>query len=130
MIDGSRSDKILLGEQYEGGPFGYVQIDAELKIPQSSFTGTEELTMTIFPEEGTVEFGPSMVFNRDLKFTLEFTGIDLTNVDTNTVKFCYIDANGSFVETENNGIVVNLGNGKLKVMTALIPHFSRYGFVN
>ena len=130
MIDGSYGDKILLDEQYEGGPFGSVTINAELKIPRSSFTGTEELTMTCFPEEGTVKFGPSMVFNRDLKFTLEFTGLDLTNVDPNTVKFCYIASDGSLVETENNGIEVNLGNGKLKVMAALIPHFSRYGFVN
>ena len=130
LIDGSQGSTIILSESYVGGPFGEVQIYAKLKIPANSFTGTEEITITCLPEEGTAEFGPSMTFEKDLVFTLEYEGIDLTGVDPNTVKFCYIAADGSLVETENNGIDVDFSVGTIKVFKAKIPHFSRYGFVN
>jgi len=130
LIDGSSGGELELEVEYEGGPFGEVEIDAELVIRPNSFTGTEEITMTITLEEGTVKFGPSMTFEKDLYFTLKYEGIDPTGVDPNTVKFCYIAADGSLVETENNGITVNSNEGTIKVKHALISHFSRYGFVN
>ena len=70
-----------------------------------------------------------MVFNKNLEYTLTYKGIDLTGVDPETVKFCYIASDGSIVEAENSGIEVHIEDGKIKVKKALIPHFSRYGWV-
>ena len=73
---------------------------------------------------------PSMVFNKPLIFTITYTGIDLSTINPADVKFAYIAADGSVQYAVNDGIVVDLAIGKLQVINARIPHFSRYGFVN
>lgn len=129
LIDGDRGGKVKLDTEYSGGPFGTVKIDSKLKIKKNSFPGILEISITCLPEQGLVEFGPPMVFNRDLEYTLTYEGIDLTGVNPETVKFCYIAADGSIVEAENSGIDVDIEHGKIKVKKALVPHFSRYGWV-
>ncbi len=129
LIDGDRGGKVKLDTEYSGGPFGTVKIDSKLKIKKNSFPGILEISTTCLPEQGLVEFGPPMVFNRDLEYTLTYEGIDLTGVNPETVKFCYIAADGSIVEAENSGIDVDIEHGKIKVKKALVPHFSRYGWV-
>ena len=130
IIDGKKGGLIVLIEQYEGGPFGTVKINSLLDIPKQAFLGTQEIAMTCTPEEGTVEFEPSIVFNKDLEITLDYDGVDLTGVNPNQVEFCYISEDGSLVVAEHGGIEIDLGKGKIKVNDARIPHFSRYGFVN
>ena len=38
-------------------------------------------------------------------------------------------ADGSYVEAVCDGIFVEIQSGKLQVINAKLPHFSRYGFV-
>ncbi len=129
LIDGDQGGEVKLVTEYSGGPHGIVKIDSKLEIKQNSFTGTVEISTTCLPEIGLVEFRPSMEFNKDLEYTLVYEGIDLTGVNPETVKFCYIARDGSIVETENLGIDVDIEAGKIKVDKAFIPHFSRYGWV-
>ena len=129
-ISGSEGGHVMLVTEYDGGPHGVVKIDSKLEIKQGSFSGTLEISITCFPEEGLVQFGPSYVFDKNLEYTLVYEGIDLSGVDPNNVEFCYIAADGSLVEAENLGIDVDVEAGKIKVDKAFIPHFSRYGFVN
>jgi hypothetical protein len=129
LINGQLGGEVKLVTEYSGGPHGIVKIDSKLEIKQNSFPGIVEISTTCVPEEGLVEFGPPMVFDKDLEYTLVYEGIDLTGVNPETVKFCYIARDGSIVETENLGIDVDIEAGKIKVDKAFIPHFSRYGWV-
>lgn len=130
LIDGVVGGDVRLRAEYEGGPFGTVKINSKLVILENSFAGTVDISTTCFPEEGLVEFGPSMVFEKNLEYTLDYVGIDLGGVNPETVKFFYIAADGSIVEAENSSIFVDIELGRIKVRKALIPHFSRYGFVH
>jgi hypothetical protein len=122
-IKGRKGGHVMLVTEYDGGPHGVVKIDSKLEIKQRSFRGTLKISTTCFPEEGLINFEPSSAFDKDLEYTLVYEGIDLSGVDPNNVAFCYIDADGSVVETENLGIDVDVEVGKIKVDKALIPHF-------
>ncbi len=130
LINGVVGGAVILKAEYDGGPFGKVKIDSKLKIKKNSFAGILDISTTCFPEEGLVEFGPLMVFEKDLEYTLEYEGIDLSGVNPETVKFVYIADDGSIVEAEHSGIDVDIEEGEIKVRAALISHFSRYGFVH
>ena len=71
-----------------------------------------------------------MVFNGSVVYNVTYSGIDLTGIDPKTVQFAYLASDGSVQYAANDGIVVDLATGKLQVINAKIPHFSRYGFVN
>jgi hypothetical protein len=129
IIDGKKGGEIRLEGKYDS-PFGKIEIDAILEFPKKSFQGSKEITMTCFPEEGTVMFEPSMEFDKKLKFTLEYKGIDLTAVNEDDVMFSYIDVDGTLVETKNSDIDIDFHRKKIKVSKAKLTHFSRYGFVN
>ena len=75
-------------------------------------------------------FGPSYVFNLSLTLNITYTGVNLSGINPSTVKFAYLATDGSVKYAANDGIVVDLATGKLQVVNAVIPHFSRYGFVN
>ncbi len=129
-LDGKKSSGMTMYKTYSGGPFGTVIIDAGLFFPRNSFTGIKTFWMTNDGSTCVSTFGPSTVFNSSLTYNITYTGIDLTGINPSTVKFAYIADNGSVQYAENDGIVVGLATGKLQVINARIPHFSRYGFVN
>ena len=73
-------------------------------------------------------FYPSMSFAKPVKFTQNFTGIDLTNYKTGTLDFVYTDDKGNFETIRNNGIQTNLAQGFVRILNAKLFHFSRYGW--
>jgi len=60
----------------------------------------------------------------------KITGLDLTGVNPNTLDFVYIDASGNMYTVEYDYVTMDAATGMLKVVNAVLPHFSRYGFVN
>lgn len=129
--DGKKSGTPLsINASYYGGPFGLVTINASLSTERNSYTGIRTLSMTLETNSTVVTFGPEQVFIIPLKYNVTFTGVDLSGINPATVQFAYIAADGSIQYAENDGIIVNLATGKLGVINARIPHFSRYGFVN
>jgi hypothetical protein len=103
---------------------------ASLVIPAGAFSGKKTITMTSDDAVCAFTFGPSQVFNKNAVFNATFTGVDLSGVDPAKVKFAYLADDGSIQYAPNDGIVVDVVAGKLQVINAQIPHFSRYGFVN
>ena len=130
-INGSQGGFLSMYESYSGGPFGTVTIDAELIIEQGAYPGNKYISMTNDDFECSVILEPSLrKFNDLVTYSITYTGIDLTNIDPNNVKFAYIGPNGELQYAQHEGITVNLSTGTLQVVNAIIPHFSRYGFVN
>ena len=86
--------------------------------------------MTFNTGGAAMEFGPPMQFQAVVEYTYKITGIDLTGVNPNTLDFVYIDANGNMYSVEYDYVQMDQTTGMLKVVNAVLPHFSRYGFVN
>ena len=130
-INGAQGGFLAMSESYSGGPFGTVTIDAELTFEQGAYPGNERITMTNDDFGCVVTFGPSMSkFNDIVSYSITYTGIDLSNIDPDNVSFAYIASNGDLEYAQHEGITVNVSTGTIEVINALIPHFSRYGFVN
>ena len=65
-----------------------------------------------------------------VEYTYKIYGLDLTGVNPNTLDFVYIDAIGNMYAVDYEYVEMDLNTGMLKVKNAILPHFSRYGFVN
>ena len=130
LIDGDKGGNVNFKGDFPGGPFDKIHVDSKLVIHSGSFTGSMEISTNIDDVNLLTTFGPSYVFNQPLEYTLLLQGLDLNGVNPENVKFVYQAADGSIHECESDGVDVDLNKGKVKVNKAIIPHFSRYGFVN
>ena len=130
LIDGKKGGDVQIRTSVPGGPKGEIKIDSRLTIHSGSFEGKMVISTSVDTENFLTSFGPSYVFNIPLEYTFMLQGLDLTGIDPDNVKFVYQAADGSIQQCEYSSVDVDLNKGKLKVNSAQIPHFSRYGFVN
>ena len=130
VINGRYGAEFTAYFSYQGGPFGQVTVESELEFDSYSFQGTVEITQTLDSEFTALKFGPSMQFNKPVKLTFKFVGLDLSNVNPKTLDFVYIDANGNMFPCDYDYIQMDASNGYIIVGNAQLNHFSRYGFVN
>jgi hypothetical protein len=130
LCDGSKDNQIYIDKHIPGGPYGEVHVQSTLVIKKNSFSGFLTISTSIDDQNLTTTFGPSYVFNQPLEYTLQLEGVDLRGVDPKTVDFVYQSADGSIHTCQHDQIEFDFNNGRIKVQKALIPHFSRYGFVN
>jgi len=122
---------ISLNTSYQGGTYGTVTITSTLFFPKLCFPGKEGVYTVSHDDAYCVStFGPATVFDKALTFNITYTGVNLSGVNPSTVKFAYLGTDGSVHYASNSGIVVDAATGKLQVKNAIIPHFSRYGFIN
>lgn len=130
QISGDVGGSLSLQESYSGGPYGTVTVNSTLVFPAGSFNGTITITMTADDEYCASNFLPGMSFLQPGIYNITYTGVDLTGINPSDVKFVYLKNDGDLEYAENDGIVIDLTIGKIQVINAEIPHFSRYGFVN
>ncbi|MFZ1281356.1 MAG: hypothetical protein WAR59_10995 [Ignavibacteriaceae bacterium] len=109
---------------------GIVSIVSQLVFPANSFSGGKTITQTFDTETASLEFGPAMLFNVPVRYTLTVSGLDLTGINPETLNFVYVAQDGSITGVVHEGITMNVATGTLKVTNAQLNHFSRYGFVN
>ena len=125
IIEGSKGGMVKMNESYDS-PNGTVTIKAKLKIPKNAFSGTEDIEYQIHSEDGSIDFYPGMSFDKDLIYDLKFTGLDLSGIDPDQVRFMYVDEVGNTYPVEYSDLIVNVDRGVLEVKNAVITHFSRY----
>jgi hypothetical protein len=129
-IVGKYGGTINLNTSYTGGLYGNVTITSSLYFPQYAFSYYKTFTISHDDAACVSTFGPSMVFNKPLTLNITYTGVDLSGINPETVKFAYLAVDGSVEYAPNSGIIVDKSTGTLRVINAVIPHFSRYGFMN
>jgi hypothetical protein len=127
-IKGDEESLIEINTGYAGGPFGWVSITANARFQRYSFTGTRTITMAINDQGGVADFAPSGVWAKPVIYNLTIQGANLTNVDPSKVKFVYVAPDGKFYTAACQSIYVEKQSGKLQVINAQLPHFSRYSF--
>lgn len=129
-INGAQGGFLTNKVSYSGGISGTVNINSRIDFDQGAYPGTTTITLTLSDLNTSVKFGPSMSFNRTVLFNATYTGLNLTGINPANVNFVYLADDGSIQTASYDSIVVDPLVGKLQVVNAVIPHFSRYGFVN
>jgi len=109
---------------------GTVLINSKLVFPAGAYSGVINISQTFNTETASLEFGPAMIFNTPVQYTLTVSGLDLTGLTPDMLDFVYVAQDGSITGVEYDSITVNFATGTLTVNNALLHHFSRYGFVN
>lgn len=146
-LDGGRGNNIHIKLEYEGGLFGTVKIDAKIDFKKGSFNkdfsfyddtdylfddAGKKLWITLLVDDETTSstFTPHLMFDKPVELDLKFEGVDLSGFDLNNLKFVYLPdgSDEAFVPVYSE-LIIDAEKGKLQVKGALIPHFSRYGFV-
>jgi hypothetical protein len=130
MLYGTDESLLEINTGYTGGPFGYINITANSRFQRNSFTGQRYTTMSVNDKFGTATFSPSGTFSKPVIYNLTIMGVDLSKVDPTKVSFVYMAPNGSYYKPVYDRIYVEKQSGKLQIVNAQLPHFSRYGFVN
>jgi hypothetical protein len=115
---------------YQTSTGGTVYQFSDLDFHEDAFSGTQNISMTFNTDGAAMEFGPSMQFQAPVEYTYKITGLDLTGVNPTTLEFVYLDANGNMYAVDYDYVTMDVNTGMLKVVNAILPHFSRYGFVN
>jgi hypothetical protein len=111
-------------------PFRFTKINAVAEIQKNSFEGWTFITMSVSDRYGVTTFLPDINFSKPVIYNLTITGIDLSGIDPETVKFVYMSPNGEYHQAEYDQLNVDPSIGMLQVINAKLPHFSRYGFAN
>ena len=127
-INGARSSSWSWSTKYTSTR-GTIQISSVMAFPAGAFSGSALITQSHDDSTCSTTFGPSMSFLKPLTFTITYTGVDLTNYDPTDIAFAYLNADGRVMFAANSGITVDKVKKILKVTNAIIPHFSRYGFI-
>lgn len=106
---------------------------SELTIPAGAFEGTEKISLIVNVDDATISFYPHMNFKRTCYLNFHVKNLNLYKLGfkptDKRVNFVYFDDSGSIEPITNAGTYINFPSGLLKVESAEINHFSRYGFV-
>jgi hypothetical protein len=127
-INGARSSSWSWSTKYTSTT-GTIQISSVLAFPAGAFSGSALITQSHDDSTCSTTFGPSMSFLKPLTFTITYTGINVTNYDPADIAFAYLNLDGKVQFAVHSGITVDKVRKILKVNKAIIPHFSRYGFI-
>ena len=131
-IDGLLGGQILFDTSFVDIEGDSVAIHTSLTFEPNSFVGIKDITLRPDPETGSIRFFPEMKFNIPAKLDLQFSGINLSRLgfDSNTkVDFVYISDDGVIQYILKNECKIKWRTQELYVKKALLPHFSRYGFI-
>ncbi|MHA2101285.1 MAG: hypothetical protein ACW99A_21700 [Candidatus Kariarchaeaceae archaeon] len=129
-INGDDGGTFYAAFNFRGGPFGRVRCSSQLLFLPGAFSGVKYIKKTFNSKSTVMTLGPSLQFNVPVKYTLRYLGVDLSNVNPETLDFVYIAPDGTYHPCEYESIDIDVERGLLIVRYAELNHFSRYGFVN
>ena len=129
-IYGDQESLLEINTGYAGGPFGWISITANARFLRYSFTGSRYVTMSINDDLGAASFSPSGTWALPVIYNLTIQGIDLSNVDPSKVSFVYMAPDGNYYKAKYQSLYVEKQSGKIQLINAQLPHFSRWGFIN
>lgn len=127
-INGLLGGSIPYVYSYTASNGSTVRVAAEITFPAGAFVGLKTISIQLDENEAAFKFDPSMVFLLPLKFNAIVTGLDLSNVNSSNLDFCYFHDNGSMTPVSHEGVNLHAATGTLTVKNAKINHFSRYGW--
>ncbi|MFQ5674314.1 MAG: hypothetical protein ACE5G1_00330 [bacterium] len=108
------------------GQMAGVKVELEV-LPQSVESATE-LFLKFSDSNMDMEFGPhGLLFNNPALLNITANGLDLTNVNEETLGLYYYDPEtAQWQQVESENVIVSQQSGIIQIVNARIPHFSRY----
>jgi len=102
--------------------------ECKLTILPGAIDEDRMLSMSIDDSIFAITFGPhGIIFSEPALLDIHATGLDLSNVDPNTIDIYYDNTDtGTWERMERDTVIVNVMEGDVIVKNARIPHFSRY----
>ena len=128
VIDGLIGGVLNIDFEYNISELDTIRISANLIFLPGSFDGLKEISMVMDNEIGTISFSPHMVFNIPARLNLKYNGLNLTDVNTNSIDFIYQNDDGLIEQVNYEAIKVFPQEGHLELINASLEHFSRYGW--
>lgn len=122
-INGETGGTIDINFTSSDGEFSVV---GTLVFPANSFSGTEDISVSVAGDLAALDFGPSMTFQNAAQLNLSITGVNVTADDN--VDFKYIHGDGSLSSVDYADISVSVDDALVSVQDAELNHFSRYGW--
>ena len=129
-IYGDQESLLEINTGYAGGSFGWISITANARFQRYAFTGSRYVSMSVNDQFGTASFSPSGTWAKPVIYNLTIMGVDLSKVDPSKVSFVYMSPDGKYYKAKYQSIYVEKQSGKLQIIDAQLPHFSRWGFIN
>lgn len=133
VINGTTGGEISVIRNVVNSSGEIVQINAKFNVTPGAFSGIQTISMKVNVDSAFVTFSPAMNFNQYCKLDIEFRNVNLANLgytpSTPSAYFVYFDNWGMIWPNINGGVTYDYNQGVLKVTSAKIYHFSRYGFV-
>lgn len=130
LIYGNKGGELEVEGKLGIAKSGVVEVHGKLDIPKGAFKGLKTISMSADKSSTSVTFGPSgSHFDKSLLLDLKYDGLNLDGVDITQIKFAYLNTNGEYIVVQNDGIQIDVQEGKIEVHGARIDHFSRFGFV-
>ncbi|MBZ0200670.1 MAG: hypothetical protein K8H86_12435 [Ignavibacteriaceae bacterium] len=126
-IAGNFGGELLLDGFYPSTT-GDVMIEAELIVPSGAYSGEKVLSISNEGQFVEVSLDPSMQFDAPVLLSVRMDGLDLSDVNPETIQFLYFADDGSTESVTYDELIVDVENGILGVRNAQLTHFSRYGF--
>jgi len=125
--DGNRGWNITFDHTFSNGVRAYGDLDCS----KNAYTGRLTFSFTLSDNATVTDFNPSpFTFDKPVRYTIIYEGLDLTGVNPEDVDFYYVAPGGGLVKAQYTQLEVDIAAGRLMVLDAKLPHFSRYGFVN
>ncbi len=130
-IDGSIGGVIKI-HNIERKTEGVVVTTGLLTIPKGAFAGIKDITIITNSNSASIQFYPEMQFDKSLKLTLNYEGLDEVLLDSlgllnpEQMGFYFVADDGTKELIENEGLLFTLKKGILGVKNAKLNHFSRY----
>lgn len=128
FINGNEGGVVAMNRSYYTVN-GIVTVTASLEVSNDAFSGWKLIWYIIDDVYATTDFFPEMTFDIPCTYNLKIENADLSQFTSpDEIDFAYLD--GERIELAEYGeLIVDFDNNILEVKDALLPHFSRYGFV-
>jgi len=124
-IDGKKGGTVTLKVSMDKS--SGTKSEVKLDIPKGAFEGTEDISISIFPDSPVVEFSPhGLIFEKELELDVKLENFWFGEEDQ--LDFVYLGENEN-EPVEYESLSYNYNKNYIKVKKAMIGHFSRYGFV-
>ena len=132
VVDGTLGGTISLIQNVISIEGREVSVDASIKISKGAFIGTKNITMSVDVNNGCISFSPHMIFNTSCFLDYRLSNMNLANLgfmpEDTKAEFVFFNDEGGIEAVQNFGVKLSYSIGYIKVQTAKIDHFSRYGF--
>jgi len=130
LIKANKDCYMGIEKDYDDADGNRIRVEVNMKFLAGTLNEDTEITMKVNSKTGVLTFSPHMEFNKNAKLTFLVIAPQFKGIEAEDVSFRYLAPDGSYEYVDVKRIVVDSKKGKLKVVKAKVPHFSRYGFVH